>query len=624
MTAPAPTKPTVSGTRTGCTVVELLLEYLKLEGVSKVFGIPGGAAIYLMEALKEQRDVFDLVINRHETGAAYMADGYARVTGNLGVVITTSGPSATNALTGMMNAQAGNVPVLLITGEVPEQFFGKGYLQEGVDARLNVDAIFQSALEYSGMVTNQSNFQTIMQQALRDSRSLPNRATHISLPNDVGGSLMQQMVSKPGDDPYTVRFPRSVNEYRATSGGTDDAKVRDTLDELLSAKRPLIFLGNGARRALENPQRLIDLVAFAERFSIPVMTTPDGKGIFPESHPLSLRNYGMTACTWPQLYMKGDANNAPYDALLVIGSSLGELSTTAVASDAYSKILLPSETFVQVDLDRTMLGRDFPLTRGIVGDAADTLDLLYRLSVDYTPQFANRAASIASMKAANAPWASTADRDSTKSPVHPAAMMRVINECMPSGHIFIDAGNCVGWSLNNLVIDPPLHYQCALSMGPMGFGVAAVVGAKMGAPDADCLAIVGDCAFMMHGAEVSTAAQQSIGAIWVILNDNDLSMVTQGMAELTVNYPKSSPSWKGYYNLGHADLAKVAEGYGADAFTISTAQGSAEFSNALTTALVQARARSKPQVIVVNIDTTAMPPYGWPHLPKPSKPKAAT
>ena len=202
-------------------------------------------------------------------------------------------------------------------------------------------------------------------------------------------------------------------------------------------------------------------------------------------------------------------------------------------------------------------------------------------------------------------------------------MMRVINECMPSGHIFIDAGNCVGWSLNNLVINPPLYYQCALSMGPMGFGVAGVVGAKMGAPDADCLAIVGDCAFMMHCAEVSTAAQQGVGAIWVILNDNDLSMVTQGMAELTVNYPKSSPSWKGYYNLGHADLAKVAEGYGADAFTISTAQGSAEFSNALTTALVQARARNKPQVIVVNIDTTAMPPYGWPHLPKPSKPNTA-
>lgn len=624
MTAPAPSNTNVSGTRTGCTVVELLLEYLKLEGVSRVFGIPGGAAIFLMEALKEQRDAFDLVINRHETGAAYMADGYARVTGNLGVVITTSGPSATNALTGMMNAQAGNVPVLLITGEIPEQFFGKGYLQEGVDARLNVDAIYQNALEYSGMVTNQSNFQTIMQQALRDSRSFPNRATHISLPNDVGGAFMQQLVVKPGDDPYTVHFPRSVSEYRATAGGTDEAKVRDTLDELLSAERPLMFLGNGARRALENPQRLIDLVAFAERFSIPVMTTPDGKGIFPESHPLSLRNYGMTACTWPQLYMKGDASNASYDVLLVIGSSLGELSTTVVASDAYSKILLPTNAFVQVDLDRTVLGRDFPLTRGIVADAADTLDLLYRLSADCTPQFAHRAASIAAMKAANAPWASAADRDSTAAPVHPAAMMRVINECMPSGHIFIDAGNCVGWSLNNLVIDPPLHYQCALSMGPMGFGVAAVVGAKMGAPDADCLAIVGDCAFMMHGAEVSTAAQQGVGAIWVILNDNDLGMVTQGMTALTANYPASSPPWKGYYNLGHADLAKVAEGYGADAFTISITQGSAEFAHALTTALVQARARNKPQVIVVNIDTAAMPPYGWPHLPKPSKPKGAS
>ena len=604
-----------SGTRTGLSVAQLLLEYLKLEGVEKIFGIPGGACIYLMEALKEQRDVIDLVINRHETGSAYMADGYARVTGGLGIVLTTSGPSATNALTGMMNAQAANIPVLLITGEVPEQFFGKGYLQEGVDARLNVDAIYQSALEYSAMVSNQSNFQTIMQQALRDSLSLPNRATHISLPNDIAGTLMQVQV---GDDHTTVRFPESPDEYRTTSAGTDSKKVATTLTELLNAKRPLIFLGNGARRALEDTARLANFAAFVETFSIPVMTTPDAKGIFPESHALSLRNYGMAACSWPRLYMKGDDECPPYDALLVIGSTLGELSTTEVASDQYSKILIPSASFVQVDLDRTVIGRDFPITRGIVGEAGDTIDLICTLAKDHTPKASNRRASIDKIKANNSAWASDADRNYEAAPLHPAAMTRVINECVSDGYIFIDAGNCVGWSLNNLVVDAPLSYQSALAMGPMGFAVAAVVGAKMGAPDKDCLAIVGDCAFMMHGAEVSTAAQQQVGAVWVILNDNDLSMVTQGMAELTDQYPKSEPSWHGYYNLGQPDLAKFSEGLGADAYTISRDEGPAAMKTALTTALRKAREHNKPQVIVAHIDTTAMPPYGWPHLPPPA------
>ncbi len=621
MTPPIATESDSSGTRTGLNVAQLLLEYLKLEGVTKIFGIPGGACIYLMEALKEQRDHFDLVINRHETGAAYMADGYARISGNLGVVITTSGPSATNAVTGMMNAQAGNVPVLLVTGEVPQQFFGMGYLQEGVDARLDVAAIYQNALEYSGMVTNQSNFQTIMRQALRDCCSVPPRAAHISIPGDVSGTPMQSP-SKPGDPPdYTVRFPRSPAEYRASAGGTDEDGVKATAAELMDARRPLLFLGNGAREALKDPERLRRLEAFVERCGLPVMTTPDAKGIFPESHPLSLRNYGMTACNWPQLYMKGDATTPPYDMLLVIASSLGELSTTVAASDQYSKILLPTTAFVQVDLDREVIGRDFPITRGIVGDAGATIDLLCTLASTPPKGAPARRSAIEALKASHSPWVSEASWRSESAPLQPAAMMRVINECMTKGHIFIDAGNCVGWSLHYLQVDSPaLTYQSALAMGPMGFGVAAVVGGKMAAPDADCVAIVGDCAFMMHGAEVSTAAQQRVGAVWVVLNDDDLGMVTQGMAELTANYPKSSPSWAGYYNLGHPDLAKFAEGLGADAYTIKPSEGPAAMKAALTTALRKARSDQKPQVIVAHIDTTVMPPYGWPHLPKPTPP----
>src|SRR6218665_624651 len=124
-----------------CTVAQLAVQYLIAEGVTKVFGIPGGAAVWLMEEIKKHSDQIDYVICRHETGAAYMADGYARATGGLGVVLTTSGPGATNAVTGAMNAQASNSSVLVITGEVPEKYFGQGYLQEGVDAKLDITTL---------------------------------------------------------------------------------------------------------------------------------------------------------------------------------------------------------------------------------------------------------------------------------------------------------------------------------------------------------------------------------------------------------------------------------------------------------------------------------------------------
>src|ERR671930_2711221 len=134
--------------RSGLTVAQLLLEYLKLEDATTIFGIPGGAAIYIIDELKKQDATFDFVVCRQETGAAYMAHGYAWAGGGLGVVLTTSGPAAANALTGTVNADAACCPLLTITGEVPEKAFGKGYLQEGIDADLDIDTIYRNAAAY--------------------------------------------------------------------------------------------------------------------------------------------------------------------------------------------------------------------------------------------------------------------------------------------------------------------------------------------------------------------------------------------------------------------------------------------------------------------------------------------
>jgi len=281
-------------------------------------------------------------------------------------------------------------------------------------------------------------------------------------------------------------------------------------------------------------------------------------------------------------------------------------------SQVYSKLLIPSDHFIQVDLDQSVIGRNFPVTQGIVADVGATVDVLCALARQGQPMpgpgLDGRRTFINAIKASVAPWDNQKWRDSEAAPINPAALIRVVNEEIKRGHVLIDAGNCVGWSLNYMVVDPPVSYHSALAMGPMGFAVGAVVGAKLGVPDQPCVAIVGDGAFMMHGAEVSTAAQNRIGAIWVVLYDNDLAMVSQGMEGLF-----ESPTWAGYYKLGAPDLAKVAEGFGANAVAIKPDQGPREFRAALRTALERAQA-GEPQVIVAHIDTGPSPPYGWPDL----------
>lgn len=586
------------------TVAGLLLDYLKLEGVKTLFGIPGGAIIYLISELKARADEFQFVICRHETGAAYLAHGYAAVTGGLGVVLTTSGPAASNALTGAVNAQASCVPLLVITGEIAQKYYGQGYLQEGVDAKLDITSVYQSAVQYSAIVSSPSNVVTLFQQALREARSLPNRTSHLSLPNDVAGMPM----------PQTSAPPASTIAYRATPSGTDALKVGETFDELLRAKRPLFFLGNGCRQALADPERRKAFTAFIETFAIPVMTTPDAKGVFSENHPLSLRSYGLCGCPWTGVYTDQSVGVelGAYDALLVLGSSLGELATTVAERDPYAASLIPKGPFVHVDLDQSVIGREFPVTRGIVAEVGATIDELCRLGSRKGKQsgkiFEARRQFVAWIKAEHAACDRPDWYASDARPVNPAALMRVLNEEITRGHVFIDAGNCVGWSLNYMIVEPPVAYHSALSMGPMGFAVGAVVGAKLGAPDEPCIAIVGDGAFMMHGAEISTAAQSRVGAIWIVLNDNDLSMVSQGMASLF-----GSTSWDGYYKLGAPDLVLFAKGLGAHAVAVSPEQGPEAFRAELKRALERSKS-GEPQVIVAHIDPVPTPPYGWPHL----------
>lgn len=569
-------------------VADLIVDYLKLEGVTHVFGVPGGGLAQMLQTLYDRSDEMRYVICRQETGAAYMADGYHRVSGRLGAVMVTSGPGATNALTGVMNAEAGHSSVLLLTGEVMEQFFGMGYLQEGIDAGLDVNGVYKAAVSFSALVTSPANARTLIEAALRAARGIPRRAAHLSLPVDVTQGTA------------TASAPDSPLRYRAAPAVAPDAEVARALGLLAGARRPLLMLGNGCREALRDPATLAALSAFVEAWGIPVMTTADGKGVFPETSEMSLRMFGLANSIWPYWWLS--QTDPAYDALMVIGSGLGELAT-----NNWNSLLWPAGPIIQVDANARVIARDCPVEMGITGEAGAFIRAVARLEGPLRPAgnlVRERLDKLKAIKTAHSPFAAPGDYDSCAAPLQPAALCRVMQEVLPQDGtvIMLDAGNCVGWGLHYLVAHAGFEVHSSLDMGPMGFAVGAVVGAKLARPDAVCAALVGDGAFMMQGSEISTAQRNGVGAIWIVLQDDNLTMVAQGQEHF---FGGDMAKWRDLYSLGQPDLKAFAQGLGADAHD---AHDPAELRKALERAVAGAKA-NRPQVIVAHIDREAEPPY---------------
>ena len=569
-------------------VADLLLHYLEIEGITNVFGVPGVALSYVLNGLKDRQDRVTYHICRHETGAAYMADGYSRVTGKLGVVLVSSGPGATNALTGSAVAQSCGSSVLVVSGEVVQSAFGRGGFQEGIDSTLNIDAIYRNADHFSAVITHPSNFQTLFAQALRTALSLPRRATHISLPQDVGGQSL----------PAGTRVPASPRNYRTVPASTDRPAAKRVVEILAQAQKPLLFLGNGCRDALlpttgrdaaartAIAARSAGLQRLVEKFFVPVMTSPNGKGIFPEGHALSLRNYGFGGSDWSSAYIGAKpptTDPLTYDALIVLGSTLGQKTT-----NNWDEALLPHGPFVQVDLDQGVIGRAFPIEQGVVAELGLFIDDLVRAGEHVKPNepLIERRRKMLHLLKLQPP--------APPSNAVESELARAVSDLLPAGaQVFIDATVCGLASLRYMTIDPPSQIHNAFVMEPMGWAPAAVIGAAIGAPQSICISISGDGGFLMNGNEVSTAARHNIGAVWVILYNNNLAVV-----ERLLQQEFGGTGWKGLYQLGAPRLVDIASGLGADAVEVQSINA---FQTAFATALANAQSKKRPQVVVVDI-----------------------
>ncbi|HCC46912.1 MAG TPA: thiamine pyrophosphate-binding protein [Elusimicrobia bacterium] len=558
------------------TAARLLLEYLKQEQVSYIFGIPGAPLMPLYEAIFETGWIKP-VLAKHEQGAAFMADGYARVSGKLGVCCATTGPGATNLITGVACAHADSIPLLVLTAQVATSSFGKGAVQESTCHGVDVVGMFKPITKSSLMLHSAEKMGDILRTCLRIALSGRKGPVHLNIPADFLKKSVKRHLIPP-------------ERYRVTAGQFDRNAIKEASKLLVHAKRPAILAGNGVNLCGAQPE----LRRLAELLHVPVATSPKAKGAFPENHLLSLGVFGFGASAQAEKYLlSGDV-----DVLLVIGSSLGEPATCG-----WDARLEPSGALVQIDIDPHEIGKNYPAPHGILGDAKVVLhELNYQIERDRNwlepADGLSALEGIRLFKKAVPRFEKPAAMDSEELPLKPQRVMKELRELLPANALlFVDIGTVMFWALHYFPVYKPGTFYVNMGLGSMGHAVAACIGGKLARPDKPVVALVGDAAFAMNGMEVHTAAEAGAPVIWIVLNNGGHGMVYHG----------ERLQFGGKFTTGifshRLNAAEIGRSLGAESFDASTPE---EFNACLRTALKSERAC----VINVNVDREELPPMG--------------
>jgi acetolactate synthase-1/2/3 large subunit len=566
--------PAVSQTAT-LTAIQLLLRYLEAEGVEVIFGIPGGPLMPLYEALFERGKIRP-ILTRHEGGAAFMADGYARVSGRLGVCCTTTGPGATNALTGLACARRDSVPVLILTAQIATSAFGKGAAQESSPLGIDIVDLYKSVTKASVMLVSPEKMADMARHLLRTALSGRPGPVHLSLPAD--------MVKRQVPDDF-----RSPAQYRPRLGHFDRRAVKEAAKRLLRARRPVILAGYGVHLSRAYPE----LRALAERLAVPVATTPKAKGVFPEDHLLSLGVFGLAGSPQADAALLSEET----DLLLAVGTSFSEAAT-----HAWDPRLLEGKDLLQIDIDPGEMGKNYSVEVGLVGDAREVLvELGFQIVRDlqWSDRIANREerlAGVRALKERHPRFVDEAAMEAEAVPLKPQRVVAEMRRALPDDAIlFVDIGNVMAWGLHYFTVREPGTFYINMGFGSMGHGVAGVIGGKLAAPGRAVAALVGDAAFAMNGMEVHTAVENDIPVVWVVMNNGGHGMVHMG----------ETLQFKGKFNTSlfrrPLEVASMAEAMGALAFR---AERPGEVEAAVREGL---RAR-RPTVVEARIDPEAVPP----------------
>ena len=545
--------------------IHAMLEILENEGVEYIFGVPGGPLTALFDAL-QQRGKIRLVMAKHEGGASFMAASYARVSQRLAVCCGTSGPGATNALTGVASAHADSLPVLFLTGQVGTGVFGKGAIQESSVFGLDLVSLLRPITKLSAMFTNPDRIPDLLRAAIRAATSGRPGAVHLNMPADMlQKPVHAKMMTPARDQPSAV---------------LDAAALQRAATALLQAERPCLLAGHGV--ALAGAEAALLHLARAAR--IPVMTSPKGKGVFPENDPLSLGVLGFGGHERAENYLQ----SGEIDLLLVVGSSLNEFVT-----NAWTLPIAGAHQLVQVDIDPNMLGKNYPVDVPVIGDARAALSELARLGVGSKARNLNAFELMCESTPRHLVPETMA---SEASPIKPQRLMMELRAAMrDDAMLFVDNGTSIIWGVHYFEIRGPRTFFIDLGLASMGSAVAGVVGGALGAPGRRAVALVGDAAFAMNGFEVHTAVDERLPITWVVLNNNGHGMVRQG-DQLMKGRDLGASQFK-----SELDSAGVATALGARGVRVTTPL-------ALREALAEAMTHDGPTVIDAVIDREEIAP----------------
>ncbi|NQS88900.1 thiamine pyrophosphate-binding protein [Patescibacteria group bacterium] len=554
------------------TVADLILKYIEAEGVEYIFGIPGTSLVPLFEACNRNSNIKP-ILTKHEEGAAFMADGYARVKESLGVCFGTSGPGATNLVTGVANAFVDNIPLLVLTGQVSTSAYGKGTFQDSTREGVDSVSMFDPITKYSSMMISKYKAPEEIREALRIALTGKKGPVHLSLPKDI----MSEEIEADVLPPSTYLIPVEYFDRRL---------VIEAAQKLVHAKWPAILVGTGAvtSGACE------DIRDLAEMLSIPVATTPKAKGAFPEDHPLALGVLGLCGSPLAESYIK----SGQIDVLLVIGASLNQITTMS-----WDPRLAPSKCLIHINIDPAEIGKNYRADIPLVGDACTIINEIsfrvLRNLVQGKEKRKDREKRIANFRQETGMYIEPEKLKSESVPIKPQRMIRELQEVLPEDAIlFVDTGNHICWAIHYMKFYRPNSFISAFGMLTMGYASAAAVGGKLAAGEHPVVALVGDGCFQMNGMEVATAVNYDIPVVWIVQNNAKLGLV-HDLQKFSLGDKTVTTTFK------QVNLAKVAEGLGAVGYRI-------ERPNELKELLPKAIASGKPTVIDCIIDPDEVPP----------------
>ena len=509
------------------TGAEMVVRALADQGVQHIFGYPGGAVLPIYDALFQQNSIEHILV-RHEQGATHMAEGYARSTGKCGVVLVTSGPGATNAVTGLTDALMDSIPMVCITGQVPTHLIGSDAFQE-----CDTVGITRPCTKHNYLVKDVSELAQILHEAFYVATSGRPGPVVVDIPKDI------QFAS----GSYVGRENVSHKTYHPKVKGDAD-KIRAAVELLATAKKPIFYTGGGVINSGPEATRL--LREFARLTGAPVTSTLMGLGAFPASDKQWLGMLGMHGTY--------EANHAMHDCdvMLCVGARFDDRITGRL--DAFS----PNSKKIHIDIDPAQINKNVKVQVGVVGDVAHVLEDMLRI-----------------WKASNAridpdglkSWWGEIDRWRAKNclayrasadTIKPQQAVERLYELTkgPDTYITTEVGQHQMWAAQFLKLEKPNHWMTSGGLGTMGYGLPAAIGVQVAHPDALVIDVAGEASIQMNIQEMGTAIQHDLPVKIFIMNNEYMGMVRQWQ-DLTYGGRYSHS-----YSEALPDFVKLAEAYG--------------------------------------------------------------